>query len=325
MSRRRGLSRLPAVGLVLAGCGYIGPPQAPSLAIPQRVSDLAVAERGDQILAQFTIPSMSTQGLPLNSIRSVELRAGPTPNPWNQAAWEASAARIEIPASAPGALSKAIPLQKDWIGKEVTIGVRATGPKGKTSDWSNLRQLTIAPPLAAPADFKAENTPRGIELSWRGSAPHYHIFRATGNAAPEPLADSDQTNWLDSTIEYGTSYLYYVQGFRGELQQSPVAGPQAITPEDVFAPAIPSGLTAEQGTNAIELSWERNTEPRFRGYNVYRSVDGGPFVKIASLITAPAYSDRDIAPGKKYRYQVSAVAVNGKESERSAAVEVAAQ
>jgi hypothetical protein len=325
VNRPRGVRRLLVAPLVLAGCGYIGPPQAPSLAIPQRIVDLTVAERGDQILAQFTIPSMSTQGLPLDSIRSVDLRAGVTPNPWNQAVWEASASRIEIPASAPGALSKAIPLNKDWIGKEVTIGVRATGPKGKTSDWSNLRQLTIAPPLAAPADFKAENTPRGVELSWRSSAPHYHIFRATGDAAPELLADSDQTSWLDSAIEYGASYRYYVQGFSGELQQSPVAGPQTITPEDVFAPAIPSGLAAEQGTNAIELSWERNTEPRFQGYNVYRSVDGGPFVKIASRITAPTYSDHDISSGKKYRYQVSAVATNGKESDRSQPVEITAQ
>ena len=320
-----GLRYVIVSAVVLSGCGYIGPPQAPSLAIPQRVTDLTIAERGDRIMTQFTIPAMTTQGLPLTAVRSVDLRVGITPNPWNEGAWEASAARTEIPASAPGTMNKEIPVDQNWIGKEVTIGVRATGPKGKTSDWSNFRQLTVAPPLATPADLKAENTPQGVELSWRASAPHYHVFRATGDAEPEQLADADQTRWLDSTIEYGTAYRYYVQGFSGELQQSQVAGPQNITPEDIFAPGVPAGLTVEQGTNTIELSWERNADPRFQGYNVYRSVDDAPFVKVAQLIAAPTYSDHDVQPGKKYRYQVSAVATNGKESDRSAAIEVTAQ
>ena len=35
------------------------------------------------------------------------------------------------------------------------------------------------------------------------------------------------------------------------------------------------------GTSTIELSWERNTEARFQGYNVYRAVGGGAFERIA--------------------------------------------
>ncbi|HUA87534.1 MAG TPA: hypothetical protein VMB85_26945 [Bryobacteraceae bacterium] len=320
-----GLGHLLIATLLLAGCGYIGPPQAPSLAIPESVTDLTAAERGDAILAQFTIPAMTTQGLPLNRIRAVDLRVGVTPNPWNAGAWAAAAKPFAVAASGPGPLQKEIQIESDWIGKEVTIAVRATGPKGKTSDWSNLRQLTIAPPLATPADFKAVNAPLGVQLSWRASAPHYHVFRAAADAEPDLLTDTDQTQWLDSPVEYGTPYRYYVQGYSGELQQSNVAGPEKITPEDIFAPSVPAGLTAEQGTNAIELSWERNTEPRFQGYNVFRSVNGGPFQKVASLIAAPTYSDRDVQAGKKYRYEVSAVATNGRESARSAPFEITAQ
>ena len=94
---------------------------------------------------------------------------------------------------------------------------------------------------------------------------------------------------------------------------------------DIFPPAVPAGLTAVSSTNTIELAWERNTEPDFKGYNVYRSAEGGPLEKIASLIEAPTYSDRQIEPAKKYRYTVSAVDLTGNESQRSEVAEATAQ
>jgi hypothetical protein len=54
-------------------------------------------------------------------------------------------------------------------------------------------------------------------------------------------------------------------------------------------------------------------------------VDGGEFEKVAALIVAPAYSDRAIQSGKRYRYQISAVGTNGLESARSAPLEITAQ
>ena len=84
-------------------------------------------------------------------------------------------------------------------------------------------------------------------------------------------------------------------------------------------------MTATPGVNAIELAWDRNTESDFKGYNVFRSVEGGPFEKIASLIEAPTYSDHQVEVGKKYRYAVSAVDLTGNESQRSALQEVSAQ
>ena len=99
----------------------------------------------------------------------------------------------------------------------------------------------------------------------------------------------------------------------------------AITPADIFPPAVPGALTAEPGVGAIELAWDRNAEPDFRGYNIYRSVEDGPFEKIASLIEAPAYSDRQVEAGKRYRYAVTAVDQVGNESERSTVAEATAQ
>ena len=94
---------------------------------------------------------------------------------------------------------------------------------------------------------------------------------------------------------------------------------------DTFPPAVPEGLSAVPTPQSIELAWTRNTESDFRGYNIFRSVDNGPFEKIASLIEAPTFSDSMIEAGKKYRYTVSAVDLTGNESPRSQPADATAQ
>ena len=66
---------------LLCGCGYIGPILPPALDIPQRATDLRAAEYGDRIVAYFTLPALTTEGLPLKSVESVEVVAGVPPNP----------------------------------------------------------------------------------------------------------------------------------------------------------------------------------------------------------------------------------------------------
>jgi hypothetical protein len=305
--------RVPAVlagALALAGCGYVGPPLPPALDIPSRITDLRVIEYGDQIVAEFTIPPLTTEGLPLKNVRSVELRVG-----------EKSFA---VPATGPGPLRYEAPSQ-EWIGKDATVMVRATGPKGKTSDWSNPRTLPIRPPLAKPTDVKVTNVEQGVAVKWSGTSAHYRVLRASGDQEPQQVGESDHPEYVDATIEYGVTYRYYVQAIAGELQQSEVSNPAAVTTEDTFAPAVPAGVTAVAGVNTIELAWERNTEPDFKGYNVYRSVEGGPFERIAESIEAPSYTDRKVEAGKKYRYAVTAVDLKGNESPRSAVQEATAQ
>ncbi|MGH9559036.1 MAG: fibronectin type III domain-containing protein, partial [Bryobacteraceae bacterium] len=257
--------------LLLAGCGYIGSPLPPALDIPQRVSDLRVVEYGDKISAVFTIAPLTTEGLPLKNIRSVGLLAGTAINPWNERAWLAAARRYPVPAAAPGSFTRDIPA-RDWTGKEIVVAVLATGPKGKTSDLSNLQTISVEPPLAAPADLKIESRREGIALSWRDSgAPHFRIYRASGDAQPEAIGDATQGNYLDGTTMSGTRYRYWVQATAGELRQSETTGPVQVERADVFPPSVPTGLAAEPGTGRIELSWDRNTEPDFQGYNVYRA------------------------------------------------------
>lgn len=319
------LRAVAALACGLSGCGYLGPIQPPALAIPQRTSDLRAAQFGAKIVAEFTILPLTTEGLPLTSVRSVELFAGPVPNPYNPAVYMAGAKRYPVPATGPGPLKAEIPIA-DWIGKDVTLMVRATGPKGKSSDLSNPVTLGVRAPLVGPSELKAENSPGGIAVTWKGAAgEHFHIYRTSGAEAPALIDSVDDTHYLDTMVEFGETYRYFVNAYDGVTLFSDMAESAPAAREDVFAPSVPAGLTVEPGTNTIELSWERNTEPRFQGYNIYRAVGDGAFEKIAGPIVAPSYSDRMVEAGKRYRYQVSSVGVNGLESARSGVVEATAQ
>jgi hypothetical protein len=310
---------LAAACAALCACGYVGDPLPPALDVPATVTDFRAWESGDRIEVEFTIPKLTTEGLPLKSVRLVELGVAESP----AAVSGPEAKHYPIPAKGPGPVMFQIPAA-DWTGKTLTLAVRATGPRGKTSAWSNPSALAVIAPLAQPAAVSAVNDPRGVRLTWNGMGPRYRVFRAVGDGEPALLAETDQSPFVDETTVYGEQYRYLVQAIASANQWSVVSEPAAVTTVDTFPPAVPAGLTAVTAPQSIELNWDRNTEADFRGYNVYRSVDGGPAERIASLIPDPAFSDRQIEPGKKYRYSVSAVDATGNESVQSPPQEAAA-
>jgi hypothetical protein len=301
---------------LLSACGYIGPPMPPTLDIPVAITDFSAWEYGDNIEFTFTLPAKTTENLDLKSLRSIELRIGEN---------VPDSKLVVLPISKPGlADSGQVPAQT-WIGKTVILQVRATGPKGKASAWSNPVSLMVIQPLAPPSTPKPLNVEKGVELTWTGTGPRYRIFRAEGDGQPQQLADSDAPRYLDETTVYGMRYRYQVQAIASENQWSEVSEAADITPVDMFPPAVPEGLSAVSAPQSIELAWTRNTETDFQGYNVFRAVGDGPFEKYASLIEAPTFSDSKVDAGKKYRYRVSAVDLTGNESAQTAPAEATAQ
>jgi hypothetical protein len=299
----------------LAGCAYIGPPKPPALDIPTTITDLRAAEYGDQILIQFTIGTLTTDGLALKSVKAVEVRVAGGDSPQT----------LPVPAKGPGPVDHEFPA-KDWVGKQVTLTVRATGPKGKASEWSNPVTLAVGVPLAAPASLQAVSDPQGVRLTWSGPAGgHYRIFRGAGDAMPQRLAESDKPEYVDTAVDFGSPYRYFVQALVGEMRQSQISAIVGVTPADTFPPAVPSGVTAVAGVSSIELAWQPNTEDDLAGYQVYRSVAGGAAERIAGPVDAPNFSDRTVEIGKRYSYTITAVDRTGNESAHSAAVEITAQ
>lgn len=310
--------------IIAVGCGSVGEPLYPALNVPSRVVNLTAVQRGAKIDIHFTIAPLTTEGLVLKQIGSIELRIGPSPAGGFQATdWAAGAERIEVqPPAQPGDVHVERPLG-DLIGKQVLVGVRVGNNKGRMSEWSNFFPVTVEPQLATPSAFKAEPVPEGVRLTW--SAPNetnFRIFRKTGEQKePSLLATSDKPEYVDSTTEYGKTYQYYVQGMHDKAE-SEVAESSSLVPRDIFPPQVPAGLAASAGVGAVELAWSRNTESDFKEYRVFRSEENAPFVEIAAGLEGPSYSDRKVESGKHYRYRVSAVDQTGNQSEPSEPIEI---
>ncbi len=163
-------------------------------------------------------------------------------------------------------------------------------------------------------------------MTWRGMGPKYRVLRSVADGMPEKLADTDKPEYLDDSAQFGTRYQYMVLAFsRTKTSRASCRNRCRCPslPSICFRLDAPAGITAVAGVKTIELEWERNTESDFKGYNVFRSVDGAPFEKVASLIDAPTYSDTNVQPGKTYRYAISAVDLTGNESARSEPVQAA--
>jgi len=322
--------RVLAASLVLVcyGCGYIGEPLPPALNIPVGVRDLSAIERGPEILVRFTLPAQTTDGLPIKEFGEIELRVGPAQQaPFSLANWITGAKVISGVPADQSAVEYAFPAA-EWIGRDVVIGVRVAGAKGRASDWSNLVTLTVGQPLEQPTALAAAPVPQGVRLTWNGSAPRYRVYRRVeGQEEASQIAETERSEHLDAHTEYGKTYRYSVQGIRisGDVRaESQRSFEIEVTPKDTFAPASPAGLTVVTSTGSIELAWDRNTEADLAGYRVYRAEGSASFQHLADTQQAPSYSDRKIEPGKKYRYAVSAFDKNANESAKSAPVEATA-
>jgi hypothetical protein len=316
-------SLLPlACAAALAGCGYIADPKPPSLHIPEKITDLAAFQRAGSLVIEFTVPAATTDGAVLRRLDEIDLRCGPAGPQWEQ-----TARRIAVTTNAPGRVHIETP-SREWTGEDVELRVRAAGRPGRMSEWSNAIKMRVISPLAQPV-VKAEAVAEGVRLTWTpADGAQYRIFRQGPlEAKPSLLATVQKPEYTDTQTEYGKTYRYSVEAFvpSGDTEaRSEVSAVASITPEDRFPPAVPSGLAALAGISGIELSWNPDSEPDLRGYYVYRSAAGGPFVRLNGIIGTPAYSDRAVESGKLYRYAVSAVDQSGNESARAAPVEVTA-
>ncbi len=322
---RSSLLALSAAMLGCFGCASVRPPMPPSLHIPSRITDLAAVERGDRIILEFTLPALTTDGVPIKQLGEIDVRIGPAGGTGKE-----KTQRLSAGPEAPGPAHFDVP-DADWVGSEIGVAVRVAGRTGRFSGLSNAVLLRVVPPLAMPMDVKAEAVPSGVRLTWRGTnreGVNYRIYRrGPGQTKPELFGQSEAPEYVDTSTQYGKAYEYSVQAAlkagAGEAE-STISVAVSITPRDIFPPAVPTGLTAIAAVQAIQLSWNPDTELDLKGYYLYRSIAGQPFERIGGLLDTPAYSDRAIESGKRYRYAVSAIDQVGNESARSAPVEAVA-
>jgi hypothetical protein len=318
-----------AAAFFLSSCGYIGGPLPPLANIPANVTDLAAVQRGTTLIVQFTVPSLTTEGMAIKTPLKLDLRIGTGVDPFSLGAWADQAEQIPEGRVTNGIARYEVPTTR-WTGKDAIIAVRAVGSNGKPGVWSNLVTCPVVTPPDKPTDVRAESVAAGVLLTWSARGEHFRVLRRAGETGSFTQAAAGTGHqWTDADAEYGKPYSYLVQTTvdlgNGREAESDLSAAIAITPEDKSPPAVPANLSAIPAPGSAELSWDRNTEPDLAGYRVYRAAAGGAFQKIANTNEIPTYSDHAVEPGKTYRYAVSAVDKAGNESALSSPVEVTLQ
>ncbi|MGH9609319.1 MAG: fibronectin type III domain-containing protein [Bryobacteraceae bacterium] len=308
-------------------CGYIGPVVPPSPLLPSAITDLKAVERGNQLSVSFSTPPRTTDGRAIKKFSKVDLVIGPVVHPWNFAHWSQTAKHHELPPPPPNdpnaplyhAMQAAEPISA-WVGQTIAVAVRtAVKEKDHFSPWSNYVVLKVIPPLKPPV-VKAQASAGGYRLTWHEekSGMHFDIYRqGPSDKAPIQIGTTKKPEYLDATSQWNTRYAYTIIALLDAAESLP-SQPVRVMHADTFPAAVPTGLTALATPSSIELSWQRVSSANLKGYYVYRSVSGGPFVRVGGLLTLPAYADQAVEHGKTYRYEVSSISQKGYESAQSA-------
>jgi hypothetical protein len=334
--------------LAMVSCGTPGAPMPPSLQLPQPVSDLKAARKGDRVTLSWTGPAKTSDQAMIKRPGETRVCRSVGQAVVNECAQ--SLGKLNFgPGPAPGAgtfvdtLAK--PLQEENPAGFATYALESVNDRGRSAGFSNQVRVTTAPTLAPPADFNVQLTPDGPVLLWTGTLHTHgdpelgHFFRvyrrAEGAQADTIVGEVKLRNQpdvalADRNFDWEKTYVYRITVVTTVTHAGQVvvevegddSPPLKEFVHDSFPPATPSGLQAVysglEQQRFIDLTWAPNTEPDLAGYNVYRHLGGAPPEKInPELVKTPSYRDANVSPGETFYYSVSAVDLRGNESGRS--------
>jgi len=177
------------------------------------------------------------------------------------------------PAPAPAEMAKEEENQS-FAGKRLRVQRKSLEKKDAGGDANRTMPSVAAPP--APTGLRAmTHGTKFIALQWTPPLPDldYRVYRSeTPWCCYGLVAETKETQYLDTVPEPATKYYYFVQAVRGgrSSEASPMA--EALTFPPLPPPEAPVNLrTAPQGTEAIELRW--NHARGAAAYVIYARLD----------------------------------------------------
>ena len=350
LAQRAGWAALAGVlAAALAGCGTPGAPQAPSLNLPGRVTDLTAERAGNQVTLKWTMPTRNTDKLLLQD--KVDVRVC---HKEGTETCDAVGGSLLLAPGADGAVTETLPPALDAGAPRVlTYFVELKNEKGRSAGLSNAAVVLAGAAPAPVTGLSAEVRKTGVVLRWTPDGENVAVRLErkllTPQASPQkgllaPPPEPVEQNFLvednvqagralDKTIRFGETYEYRAQRVArvaADGQTLELAGelsaPVRVEALDVFPPTVPSGLAAVAttdaggGSPAIDLSWQPDSDTDLAGYIVYRRESDAAWQRIspAQPVAGPAFHDAAVQPGHTYRYAVTAVDQKGHESTHSA-------
>ena len=176
--------------------------------------------------------------------------------------------------------------------------------------------------LTPPVNLRYRNNDGIITLlwdnmnSWNNDLLGYNVYRKANNTGWAKInkdsLDAARNFFIDSTTQPGTNYSYAVSGFDMYGNQSERSVITIPSISENLLPA-PSGISVAQTDNSVYISWGQISE-EISSIKIYRSEPGKKAMLIGTVEDgSDFYIDKNVAKGKLYLYQLSAVNKNKKE------------
>ncbi len=113
-----------------------------------------------------------------------------------------------------------------------------------------------------------------------------------------------------TNLEPGATY-YFVVGSTDRAGNPSTESEQfeftTLSTADTVAPAVPTNLSATEGTQQVVLSWDAEVELDLNGFNVYRSTESGAFDLLSTSVQATSYTDLNAGNDTTYQYYVTSI------------------
>lgn len=197
-------------------------------------------------------------------------------------------------------------------GAQLERGSTPTPYTGGDGGGSTEPPADTQPP-AVPSGLTGQWVNNQLQLTWKANTESdlavYRLQRSTDGSNFSLLASPTTASHVDGGLTAGGKYYYRVAAEDKSGNLSAYSSVFAFTvpsaPTDTQAPSVPSGLTGQHSSGAVQLTWNANTESDLALYRLQRSTDGTNFSLLASPTTA-SYADKSVSGGQKYHYRVAA-------------------
>jgi len=340
-------------------CGKRGPIYPPLVKIPQKIEDLEVFQMGNTLVLHWANPTSYMDGNPIDGDITVELWLLKVEKELAKQQGElteenfASKAllhetikqedfpKFQEPESGPSVgLTFTYELSSEELSQMVFVfGLRIKDSKDKASGFSSLKPLIpISVPLP-PLELEAKMSENNVAIEWKPpeknidsstppSVAGYNVYREFENEEFHRINTTliEETSFVDRDFVYNVTYRYYVRASATRsfpYTESGNSKAAEILTEDTLIPIAPTGLVAITGEDFVSLSWDSNKETDLAGYRVWRrSASEEEFAALTELIAENVYHDSKLEKNQRYYYAITALDVNGNESQRSEAVSV---
>ncbi|MBL9175144.1 MAG: thrombospondin type 3 repeat-containing protein [Verrucomicrobiales bacterium] len=179
-----------------------------------------------------------------------------------------------------------------------------------TSGYSNIKSVTT-PRIPAPSGLLGVAVSyTQVDLTWADNSGSieagFQIWRKLGTGTFVRIATvaANVTAYSDPTVVPGKVYEYEVRAYLGAAYSDDSNLASVATPP---VPP-PSGLVGSAASSRqVDLSWTDNSGALETGFQVWRRLSGGTFVKVATVgANVTTYTDRTVAPEETYDYEVRA-------------------